>query len=204
MRSSDPDFWWVVIGTVACFALLATMVKRIVFKLVRGEDEGPPAITVSETRLLPPAPAQAGPPSGPGLSPQGEASAGDDPRCLACGDVASEPMPAIERSRGARDWFRELFAMPPRYRRVVRRDIACLCRSHAHVADAMVDEFLHNRVRGAFTAAYTRVAVEAAGFEKEFLQKQLTDSLTEDQKRAAKRAGATVTRLLRTAAGAGG
>jgi len=113
-------------------------------------------------------------------------------------------MPSIERSRGARDWLRELFAMPPRYRRVVRGEVPTLCRSHAHVADAMVDEFLHNRVRGAFTAAYTRVAVEAAGFEKEFLHKQLTESLTEDQKRAAKRAGATVTRLLKTADGSGG
>ena len=35
------------------------------------------------------------------------------------------------------------------------------------------------------------------------LQKQLTESLTEDQKRAAKRAGATVTRLLKTADGSG-
>lgn len=121
------------------------------------------------------------------------------PPCLACGDGASEPLPSIERSRGARDWFRELFAMPPRYRRVIRSlDGNLLCRSHAHVADAMVDEFLHNRVRGAFTSAYTRVAVEAAGFEKEFLAKQLSESLTETQQKEQKRRaqGASVTRLV--------
>lgn len=125
-----------------------------------------------------------------------------DYRCLACGDPASEPLPSIERGRGAHDWLRELFAMPPRYKRVVRGDYPSLCRSHAHVADAMVDEFLHNRVRGAFTAAYTKVAVEAAGFEKEFLTKQLSESLTEAQQREQrKRAqGGTVTRLV---AGAG-
>jgi hypothetical protein len=118
----------------------------------------------------------------------GEMPVVNDWRCFVCADPATEAMPSIARGRGAKDWLRELFAMPPRYKRVVKNFVPSLCSSHAHVADAMVDEFLHNRVRGAFTAAYTKVAIEAAGFEKEFLQKQLGESLTEDQKRAQKKA----------------
>lgn len=201
MRASNPDFWWIVAAGVASFVILAVTLKKIIFSLIQGGESLDLGDAANDTRFRPRAlPA---PTSSPAPALQGE-SGFDDPRCIACGDPASECMPNIERSRGARDWLRELFAMPPRYRRVVRGELPTLCRSHAHVADAMVDEFLHNRVRGAFTSAYTKVAVEAAGFEKEFLQKQLTESLTEDQKRAAKRAGATVTRLLKTADGSGG
>jgi hypothetical protein len=201
MRASNPDFWWIVAAGVASFVILAVTLKKIIFSMIQGGDSIDLVEAANDTRFRSRLPS---PTSSPAPAPMSGECMSDDPRCLACGDPATECMPSIERSRGARDWLRELFAMPPRYRRVVRGELPSLCRSHAHVADAMVDEFLHNRVRGAFTAAYTKVAVEAAGFEKEFLQKQLTESLTEDQKRAAKRAGATVTRLLKTADGSGG
>ena len=54
----------------------------------------------------------------------------DLPTCGACGDPATHPAPSIERGRGVWDWGRELFSMPPRYRRsITRGDV--LCSSHA-------------------------------------------------------------------------
>lgn len=171
----------VALCCIVGFGVLAFGVKKVLGALIPDGPEfdknveSPPPSQALPTILPPP------------LLASGEELQLEGPKCGACGDPATEPMPSIERGRGAHDWLRELFAMPPRYRRVVKTDTPALCRSHAHVADAMVDEFLHNRVRGAFTSAYTKVAVEAAGFEKEFLTKQLQDSLTDDQKKAAKR-----------------
>ena len=119
-----------------------------------------------------------------------------EPTCGACGDPATHPAPSIERGRGSWDWLREFLSMPPRYYRSVGGSSA-LCSSHAHVADALVEEFIHVRVRGAFASAYAAVAIDAAGFEKEALARRLSESLTEDQKRDAKKraAGGTVTRI---------
>jgi hypothetical protein len=115
-----------------------------------------------------------------------------------CGEIATESMPQLKRSRGAGDFLREWFAMPPRYRRVVTRDAPIVvCRSHAHVADAMLDHFIHSQVRSAFSRAHAEVAVAAASFEQERLLGQIGESLTEEQKRASKKLGPqTVLKVL--------
>ncbi len=100
--------------------------------------------------------------------------------CVVCGLPATQVMPKIERGRGAWSWFRELFALPPQYKRTVPAfRPPTLCDSHAHVADAHVEEFIHVRVRGKLTEAYREIAKEAAVFEQETLAKLLTESLTD-------------------------
>jgi hypothetical protein len=117
------------------------------------------------------------------------------PKCV-CGELAVEPMPTLSRSRGASNYIREWFAMPPRYRRVVSPIApASLCASHAHVADAMLDHFIHHRVRAVISEASAKVAVEAAGFEQEVLLQKIRDSLTDRQKRTT-RSSMTPVRVL--------
>lgn len=104
-------------------------------------------------------------------------------KCV-CGELATQPMPRLSRSRGASNYIREWFAMPPRYRRVVDPLAPpMLCASHAHVADAALDHFVHHRVRAVLSEAAARVAVEAAGFEQEGLLQRVAESMTERQKR---------------------
>ena len=111
----------------------------------------------------------------------------DQPRCI-CGDIATEPMPILTRNRGRFDFFRRYFAAPPRYvRRIDPYAPLSLCRAHAHVADAKMEEFLFNRVRGILSEANAKVAVEAASFEREFLMKGLADALTDSEKKTARK-----------------
>ena len=126
------------------------------------------------------------------------------PKCV-CGELATECMPQLRRSRGALDLLREWFAMPPRYRRVVETGGAlCLCSSHAHVADALLDHFIHARIRAAFTKAYSEVAIDVAGFEQERLMVQLSESLTDNQKRATRKSVSTLRVLPKTGTEADG
>lgn len=108
----------------------------------------------------------------------------ESPKCF-CGELATEPMPVLERNRGTFDFLRRLYAAPPRYvRSVDRTKRPELCRIHAHVADAKMDEFIFQRVRGIFAKASAEVATEAASFEREALLKYLNDSLTDREKKA--------------------
>lgn len=119
------------------------------------------------------------------------------PKCI-CGELATESLPMLKRSRGAINFFREWFAMPPHYRRVVDKEAPlALCRSHAHVADAMLDHFIHS-VRASFCETYSGVAIKAAGFEQEKLMAQLNESLTEAQKRASRKVVAPLRVLPKT------
>lgn len=105
------------------------------------------------------------------------------PRCF-CGEDATEPMPLLKRGRGTFDFLRRLYAAPPRYvRSIDSRRQPELCRIHAHVADAKMDEFIFMRVRGIFAEANSKVATEAASFERESLLKYLNDSLTDREKK---------------------
>lgn len=120
------------------------------------------------------------------------------PKCI-CGEQATQPMPILNRSRGASNYVREWFAMPPRYRRVVNpMGLPMLCASHAHVADAVLDHFIHNRVRAVLSEASARVAVEAAGFEQEGLLQKIADGLTDRQKRTTRGSMSPVRVLPRT------
>jgi hypothetical protein len=105
--------------------------------------------------------------------------------CCACGEPATEPMPVLKRDRGTVDVLRKLYAAPPRYVRFVDKNAPlALCQVHAHVADAKMDEFIFQRVRGIFAEANAKVAIEAASFERESLLKCLNDSLTDREKKA--------------------
>lgn len=108
-----------------------------------------------------------------------EALTDNQPRCI-CGEVATEPMPVLHRSRGQWDWLRRYFASPPMYNRTVDDSWGpkVLCRVHAHVADAKMDEFIYGKVRSILASANAQIATEAAAFEKETLLKSLSDSLT--------------------------
>lgn len=107
------------------------------------------------------------------------------PRCI-CGEIATEPMPHLERGRGS--VLRDLFAMPPRYRRVVRREApAVLCPSHGHVADAELAAFVAIEVRAAFQRAYAQVAARVATYEQEELVKRIEASMSDSQRKAGRR-----------------
>jgi len=108
------------------------------------------------------------------------------PKCV-CGELARFPAPVLQRDRGAWDWLRNYFAAPPRYKRVVDMMMPpVFCAAHAHVADAMMDQFIF-RIRGEFSNMNAKVASDSAGFEQEALLKQVADSLTENQKRAVRK-----------------
>jgi hypothetical protein len=109
------------------------------------------------------------------------------PKCV-CGEVARYPAPVLKRDRGAWDWLRNYFAAPPRYKRAVDMMLApVFCESHVHVADAMMDQFIF-RVRSEYSALNGKIAADAAGFEQEALLKCVSESLTENQKRAVRKA----------------
>jgi hypothetical protein len=113
------------------------------------------------------------------------------PKCV-CGEIAKYPAPVLERGRGAWDWLRNYFAAPPRYsRRVDMMLPPVFCTAHAHVADAMMDQFIF-AVRSRFSDLNAKVAADAAGFEQEALLKAVADSLTENQKRATRKSPATI------------
>lgn len=110
----------------------------------------------------------------------------EGPRCIACGDVATHSMPRLARGRGSA--IEDYFGMPPRYRRVVPNGAAhTLCRSHAGVADGELASFIAMEVRAPFLKAAAQVAARVAAFESEELLARIGSSLTEAQRRAAKR-----------------
>lgn len=121
------------------------------------------------------------------------------PKCV-CGEVAKFPSPILKRDRGAWDWLRTYFAAPPRYKRTVDlMNPPVFCSSHAHVADALVDQFIF-RIRSEYANLNSRIAAESAGFEQEALARCVGDSLTELQKRATRRPTAPL-RVLPTKTG---
>lgn len=115
------------------------------------------------------------------------------PRCITgCGEVALYPVPLLARSRGFFDWLRRYFAAPPRYKRELDMMLPpVLCTDHVHVADAELDKFIF-RVRSEYASLNAKIATDAAGFSQEALLKAVTDSLTENQKRATRKAPATI------------
>lgn len=110
------------------------------------------------------------------------------PKCP-CGDLATHTAPQLVRSRTG--FLQAFFAMPPRYRRVVKkvkvRDDCVFCETHAHVADAMMDRFIYNDVRNTQAETNKNISILASTFEKEGLVEQIRDTLTEKQKRATRR-----------------
>lgn len=122
--------------------------------------------------------------------------AAEEPRCLACSEPATDPSPAVARGRGSQ--LRDLLTLPPRYRRVVPSEDAPLvyCRSHAHLADSKTTEFLAEQ-HAALTRAYSQVAHRAAMFEQEELPRLMRESITENQKKEARRGASSVVPLRR-------
>lgn len=117
------------------------------------------------------------------------------PKCV-CGEIARLPAPMLKRDRGAWDWLRNYFAAPPRYKRVVdMMQPAVFCAAHAHVADAMMDQFIF-RIRSEYSNVNAKIAADAAGFEQEALLKQVADSLTDSQKRATRKTPAPLRMLV--------
>lgn len=116
------------------------------------------------------------------------------PKCV-CGDLAKYPAPVLRRDRGAWDWLRSHFAAAPRYKRAVdlmRQPV--FCEPHAHLADALLDQFIFG-IRKAYSELNAKVAAEAAGFESESLTRLVAENLTEQQKRYARKTTAPL-RLL--------
>ena len=116
------------------------------------------------------------------------------PKCV-CGDLAKYPAPVLRRDRGAWDWLRSHFAAAPRYKRAVdlmRQPV--FCESHAHLADALLDQFIFS-IRKAYSELNAKVAADAAGFESEALTRLVAENLTEQQKRYARKTAAPL-RLL--------
>jgi hypothetical protein len=108
------------------------------------------------------------------------------PKCV-CGEVATEPAPILQRTRGAYDMMRKYFAAAPKYKRVIdlMRQPA-FCKTHVHVADARLDQFIFS-VRSEYAALNSKVSADAAAFELESLRNLVADSLTETQKRATRK-----------------
>lgn len=120
----------------------------------------------------------------PGPAEEADRARADSaPRCV-CGEPATDPSPILKRDRGAWDWLRNYFGAPPRYRREIdgMRPPA-FCRSHAHVADEMLLQWVFE-TRAKYSALHVEVASGAAGFEQEHLLAKVQASLTEKQKRA--------------------
>jgi hypothetical protein len=113
------------------------------------------------------------------------------PKCV-CGEVARFPAPVLKRDRGGWNWLRNYFAAPPSYRREVdMMQPAVFCQAHAHVADAVMDQFIF-RVRSEYSALNAKIASDAAGFEQEALLRMVGESLTELQKRATRKVAAPI------------
>lgn len=110
------------------------------------------------------------------------------PQPCPCGAAATEPAPTIKRGRGGIAWLRDFFGMPPMWTRETDHfKPHVFCRSHAHVADEMVNQALLD-----LRARYANLNVESsafiAGFEQEGLLEKVKMSLTEGQKKAQARA----------------
>jgi hypothetical protein len=123
------------------------------------------------------------PPVGTALDPVRALPPGS-PRCQTeCAELATEPAPRLERGRGS--FLRDFLSMPPTYRRVVDGPPA-YCPRHAHLADSKVTEFLATE-RARLSSAYAGFAHRAATFEQEELPRMMRESLTEQQKKDARR-----------------
>ena len=115
-------------------------------------------------------------------------------KCV-CGELATHPAPVLKRGRGAWDWLRNLFAAPPRYtRHVDAMSDPVFCKTHAHVADAAVDQWLFE-TRAGYASKNKEVAQSAANFEQEYLAKMVSESLTENQKLANRKGLRAVTSI---------
>jgi hypothetical protein len=113
-------------------------------------------------------------------------------RCV-CGEPATDSAPIMARSRG--DILRSYFGAPPRYKRSIdRMGVPVYCRSHAHLADVLMDQHVYD-VRAEQAATNVSIAAKAANYERVGLPKAVADSLTEDEKKARRNSG-TVTRLV--------
>ncbi len=128
------------------------------------------------------------------LAPPVEEVDRDTTKCI-CGALATEPLPTMERTRGIGDSIRGYFSMPPRYRRILRQGVPVVCRAHAYVADSMVEHFINAKVYAAFSEAYQRVAIEAASFDTESMEKFIEASLTDAQRKIVMRKSGPVTTL---------
>jgi len=103
-----------------------------------------------------------------------------------CGEPATDPAPILRRNRGGWDWLRNYFGAPPRYTREVDgMKPHVFCRSHAHVADELMSQWIFD-TRAKYSALNVETSVGAAGFEQEHLLTKVKASLTENQKRATK------------------
>jgi hypothetical protein len=100
-----------------------------------------------------------------------------------CGEIATDPAPVLKRNRGDWSWLRNYYGAPPRYARVVdHMKPVVFCRSHAHVADEMMAQWIFD-VRAKYSNLNVEVAAGAAGFEQEHLLAKVKESLTAKQKR---------------------
>lgn len=111
---------------------------------------------------------------------------GEEPSLCPCGATATHPMPTLARSRedGLASKDRDMYAGAPRYQRQVAADgTKKLCRVHAHLADAKMDEFIYVGIRAIQADCNSKIAKEAAVFEKETLPKFIEDSLTDREKK---------------------
>lgn len=115
----------------------------------------------------------------------------DNSRCP-CGMPATHPAPKLVRERSGNT--QAIYAMAPRYKRVVPRagvlDMwngvnpeAVLCESHAHMADAEMDNFIYTVIRAKQAELNGQLAVQAASFETEALLQRIRDNLTDEQKK---------------------
>lgn len=101
-----------------------------------------------------------------------------------CGEQATDPAPVIRRSRGGLDWLRNYFGVPPRWTREIdHMRPPVFCRSHAHVADEMVNQALMD-LRAKYASVNVESATVIAGFEQEHLLTKVSLSLTDKQKKA--------------------
>jgi hypothetical protein len=111
---------------------------------------------------------------------------GEEPSMCPCGAPATHPVPTLARSRedGLVSKDRDMYAGAPRYQRqVVAEGPKKLCRVHAHLADAKMDEFIYVSIRAIQADCNSKIAREAAVFEKETLPQAIEDSLTEREKK---------------------
>jgi hypothetical protein len=120
-----------------------------------------------------------------------------EPRCP-CGALATHPLPKLVRQRES--WLQKFYAMAPQYRRVVPLGYVLIpifekeiqpklevCETHAHVADSMMDNFIYQDIRAEQAKINEAVAIKSAAFEQEALLKKITESMTDQQKRAVRK-----------------
>ena len=119
-----------------------------------------------------------------GITPEEQAKLDYElvPKCV-CGAVATRPAPILRRTRGAYDFFRNYFAVAPRYKRIIDpMQSPEYCEQHAHTADAKLDQFIF-AVRSKYAALNAEISAEAAAFEQESLRNYVAESLTDLQKK---------------------